>query len=175
MKLYLNTQTKDTRFGVWEVGAKSKANLSGNSKVVQLSDEQANFFLLSLSKGYVPTVDEILKAERHIPQQPKPPSLAEHKAIKLAMLNKLSLETAGTLSPAHQRENANISLHVLDRYPNAETIYTKDEAHEVQNNANRVGKMCRQEFLRVSELIKSATTIKKVDTAFNSNQYSTFE
>ena len=171
MKLYLNKQSGK----VWEVGPKSKADLSGNSMLVQLNTEQSNFFLQSVSKNYTPSADEILNAERRVPEQPKPPTLAEHKAKKLAMLNKLSLDTAGILSPAHQRENANISLHVLDRYPNAETIYTKDEAHEVQNNANRVGKMCRQEFLRVSELIKSATTIKKVDTAFNSNQYNTFK
>jgi len=171
MKLYLNKQSGK----VWEVGPKSKADLSGNKLLVRLNAEQSNFFLQSISKDYTPSADEILNAERRVSEQPKPPTLAEHKAIKLAMLNDLSLRTAGILSPGYERENAKISLDLLLADPGAETVYSREKSIEVIGNANRIAILCRNEFWRVHDLIKKATTIKKVDTAFNSNQYDTFK
>jgi len=136
----------------------------------ELTDKQRNFYLSfdgnkrkSLKRG------EIESAQRFTPYVP---TLEEYKQMKLSILDGLSTQTSDLIYPTLIRENARISLAVSDK---RNRIYRPAKANHILNEYGRISALCREEYHRVSKLIKEATRIEEVDEAFISNKYNTFK
>ncbi len=173
MRYILNT-TRFSPADVWQVPADRVDAFLKNPEMQALSDEQIAFHLRCKKENYKPTKQEVLDAKKREPYVPPVVPLEDYKKIKLQELDNLSLETAGALSPAYQRQNAEVSIGLLSLKPSAETVYDAEKSLTILENANRVAVMCRAESLRIAGLIQQAETNEEVDTAYNSNQYPTF-
>ena len=174
MKKYLLNTTQFNPADVWQIETDRVDAFLKNPDLKLLTAKQERFYLSCKTEGYKPTKQEVLDAKKCEPYIPAVPTLEQYKAQKLVELDELSLQTAGALSPAYQRQNAEVSIGLLSLKPSAETVYDAEKSLRILETANRIAKLCREESLRIAGLIQQAETNDDVDAAFNSNLYSTF-
>lgn len=147
-----------------------------NSQYTELSIRQLAFYKLHPTARAREVIQGYMDEDAPVVEIP----LEEYKSQKIKELNTLSLSTAGSLSPAYQRENAAISLELLNLQTQGiqstqEPLYPRERCIEILENANRVAILCRNERYRIATLINDANDATAVDVAFLSNNYETIQ
>lgn len=99
------------------------------------------------------------------PVPPVPPfDLDEYKAEARKKVSAVSLAHIAEIIPSYQVTNAQVTINAIATGIQ-DTIYTQSKAEAILFEANRIGKLCREEYYRVEGLINAATDKDGVDAA----------
>lgn len=99
------------------------------------------------------------------PVPPVPPfDLDAYKAEARKKVSDMSLAHISSIIPSYQVTNAQVSLVAIETGVQ-ESIYPKGKSDAILFEANRIGRLCRDEYYRVEALINAAEDKDGVDAA----------